>query len=253
MYLKEIMNRFATLTELSARRSITAHRGASYEFPENTALSMEKAIEAGADMIEFDLRATRDHVPVLLHDSTVDRTSNGSGKPESYTLTELKRLNFSYFRHNERLAEPFCKHLEIPTFEEILEQFRGKAGMNIQIYLDDEIAMRKACDLFLEYEMGDLGYFTVTPKTADRVLPGIELCLTDGWHERSDPANLKRCKERGCRFVQPTRESVTAETFRLCRELGLSANVFFTDDAKEAARQFGMGAGGVLTNRPEQL
>ena len=54
---------------------ITAHRGASFEFPENTVLAMRKAVEAGADMIEFDLRGTADGVPLLLHDETIDRTS----------------------------------------------------------------------------------------------------------------------------------------------------------------------------------
>ena len=74
-----------TLTELYNDHShfmITAHRGASFEFPENTLLSMEKAVEAGADMIEFDLRGTSDDIPVLLHDETINRTSNGKGRPE---------------------------------------------------------------------------------------------------------------------------------------------------------------------------
>ena len=89
---------------------ITAHRGASYEFPENTMLAMQKALEAGADMIEFDLRGTIENIPVVLHDKTIDRTSNGTGMPEEHTLSELKKLNFSWFLQDERPSTvPTCR------------------------------------------------------------------------------------------------------------------------------------------------
>ncbi len=57
---------------------ITAHRGYSLEYPENTLLSMAKAVEAGADFIEFDLRSTKENVPLLLHDSILKRTKVGN-------------------------------------------------------------------------------------------------------------------------------------------------------------------------------
>ena len=98
-----------TLTELYSDRGrfmITAHRGASFEFPENTAHAMRKAVEAGADMIEFDLRGTADGVPVLLHDETIDRTSDGRGMPEEHSLDELKKLNFSFWLQGMRREAP---------------------------------------------------------------------------------------------------------------------------------------------------
>ncbi len=232
---------------------ITAHRGASFEFPENTMLSMQKAVEAGADMIEFDLRGTSDGVPVLLHDETIDRTSNGKGKPEEYTLVELKKLNFSYWLQGMRRTAPLCDKLEIPTFEEILSAFRGRVCMNIQVYAKSDEVLTEICRLFKQYDMYDQGYFTIKPNQIEAVRtldPEIELCTTHGWDTRSNPDKLKICREEdGCRFVQPIREYTTADNYQYIRELGLRSNVFFSDDPEQMLQLKSQGADGILTNR----
>ncbi len=246
----------ATLTELYENRRhfmITAHRGASFEFPENTALAMRKAVEAGADMIEFDLRGTADGIPVLLHDWTIDRTSNGVGEPETHTLAELKKLNFSYWLQGERRITPVYDVMEIPTFEEILEEFSGKVCMNIQVYAKTDQVLEKICRLFRAYNMYEYGYFTLTADQIGKVRaidPAIEICPTRGWDTRTDPDVLKQCREEDhARFVQPIREFVKEETFRYMRELGLRGNVFYTDDPEEMMRLKNIGAEGILTNK----
>lgn len=252
--------KFRTLTELCAAPdylAVTAHRGASWEYPENTLLSMEKAVESGADFIEFDLRASSDNIPLLLHDSVIDRTSNGTGAPETHSLSELKQYNFSFFRHGERSSEPFCSVLEIPTFEEVLKEFRGRVFMNIQIYLPNQESLREACRLYGKYDMYDQGYMTIAdPKVVEKVHsydPEIAICLTPGWHERALPEKLELCRKTGCRFVQPTAESVTSDTFRICRELGLRSNVFYADEPAEFVRLIKLGTNGIMTNRAEVL
>ncbi len=232
---------------------ITAHRGASFEFPENTAQAMRKAVEAGADMIEFDLRGTADGVPVLLHDDTIDRTSNGHGQPEDYTLAELKKFNFSYWIQDMRRTAPVYDKLEIPTFEEILQEFRGKAAMNIQVYAKTENVLLEVCRLFKEYDMYKWGYFTLTPDVIDKVRsidPMIEICPTRGWNTRSNPETLRQNAEKDkARFIQPVREYTDEEKFALMRELGLRSNVFFSDEPEQMAQLKAMGAMGILTNK----
>lgn len=232
---------------------ITAHRGASYEFPENTLLSMQKAVEAGADMIEFDLRGTKENIPVLLHDQTIDRTSNGSGAPENFSLAELKKFNFSYFLQGERRTAPVCENIQIPTFEEILEAFSGKVCMNIQVYAKNDETLKNICDLYKKYEMYDKGYFTITPDYIEKVRridPEIEFCTTRGWKDRSDPEILQQCKELDhCRFVQPIREFTEEKDFALIRSLGMRSNVFYCDDPEEMLHLRTMGADGILTNK----
>ena len=243
-----------TLTQLhvSDKLVLTAHRGASFDDAENTLPAFERAVNAGADFIEFDLRMSADGVPVVLHDKTIDRTSNGLGTPEEHPLAELKKYNFSYWHHSERHEEPLYAELEIPTFEEVLRNFRDKACMNIQVYAGPA-GIREICRLYLEYGMQDRGYLTIasdeTAALVREISPEIEICLTPGWNERAKPENLRKCADFGCRFVQPVRASVTPETFALCRELGLRANVFSSDDPAQAEELRKMGAGGVMTNR----
>ena len=72
---------------------VAARRGFCAKYPENTMLAFKKAIELGVDQIETDIRITKDNQLVLIHDATLDRTTNGSGKVCDYTLDELKQLD----------------------------------------------------------------------------------------------------------------------------------------------------------------
>ena len=74
-------------------RIVAGHRGIKAHYPENTILSFEKAIELGVDMLEMDLNVTRDGEIVVIHDLTVDRTTDGTGAVRSLTLKEIKALD----------------------------------------------------------------------------------------------------------------------------------------------------------------
>ena len=198
-----------TLTDLysdPAHFMITAHRGASFEFPENTALSMRKAVEAGADMIEFDLRGTADGIPVLLHDETLRRTSNGDGLPEEYPLSELKKLNFSFWLQMARRETPVYEKMEIPTFEEILADLKNKVFMNIQLTRPAAPFLKTICALFRQYDMYETAYF-VTDDYEDSLRvraidSGIETCPRNR-KIKMDLAELEHQKRFGTRIIQP--------------------------------------------------
>ncbi len=94
---------------------IWGHRGAYHFAPENTIKSFELAAKMGADGVELDVQLTRDGEVVVIHDETVDRTSDGSGRVKDHSLAELKRMNF-----NKRgIAPPIF--MQIPTLTEALE------------------------------------------------------------------------------------------------------------------------------------
>ena len=71
---------------------VAAHRGFCAKFPENTMLAFKEALKLEVDQIETDVRITKDNELVLIHDATLDRTTNGSGRVCDYTLEELKQL-----------------------------------------------------------------------------------------------------------------------------------------------------------------
>ena len=77
-----------------------AHRGFSGKYHENTLLAFEKAVEAGADGIELDVQLTKDGEVVIIHDETIDRTTDGKGFVADYTYDELKKIDASYIYKN---------------------------------------------------------------------------------------------------------------------------------------------------------
>jgi glycerophosphoryl diester phosphodiesterase len=76
-----------------AKPFVIAHRGASNVAPENTLAAIEQAVALGADGVEVDVRATADGVPLLLHDATVDRTTDGAGDIEALSWAQVQRLD----------------------------------------------------------------------------------------------------------------------------------------------------------------
>jgi len=105
---------------------VIAHRGDHAAAHENTLAAVANAIAVGADYAEIDLRTTRDGEIILMHDATVDRTTNGRGKVEDLSLAEMRRLDV------EDASRPQIPKAKVPTFEEILAAAAGK----IHLYLD---------------------------------------------------------------------------------------------------------------------
>lgn len=112
-----------------------AHRGASGEAPELTMAAFEQAVEQGADYIEIDLQMTQDGVIVLMHDETVDRTTDGTGFVHDLTLREIKKLDAgSWFnRNNPEKARAEYVGLEVPTLEEAIEEYSDEIRFYIEI------------------------------------------------------------------------------------------------------------------------
>jgi glycerophosphoryl diester phosphodiesterase len=98
-----------------------AHRGASKFAPENTLPALEKAINLGFEYIELDVRETKDGIPVLMPDKTIDRTTNGSGQLSDFSLKELRELDAGTW-----FSEEFAG-TRVPTLEEALQLIKGRA------------------------------------------------------------------------------------------------------------------------------
>jgi len=99
---------------------VTGHRGAAGLEPENTLRSIRKAIDLGVDRVEIDVRVTRDDQLVVIHDETVDRTTNGHGYVRDLTFNELRKLDAG-------------KGERIPTLEEVLKLTKGKVILQIEL------------------------------------------------------------------------------------------------------------------------
>lgn len=104
---------------------LAAHRGAHLEAPENSMAAFRKAIDLGIDIIELDVRCTKDGQLVLMHDKTVNRTTNGSGPVDSFTFAEIRQLRL---KHKGQVTAE-----QIPTLEEALLLAKGKILVDLDI------------------------------------------------------------------------------------------------------------------------
>lgn len=132
---------------------IEAHRGAVGLAPENTIASFQKVLEeTQARLIEIDVQLTKDLEVVVIHDSTVDRTTDGSGKVSDYTLSDLKELDAGSWFSEEFTGE------RIPTLQETLEWSKGKIWISIElknIKDNKELLVEKTVEIINELGMQD--------------------------------------------------------------------------------------------------
>lgn len=239
---------------MSARVEIIAHRGYSAQAPENTMAAVAAAIDAGADAIEFDLQVTRDGIPILFHDDTLERTTNGEGAVAGHTLAELRSLDAGSWFGPDFAGEP------IPTFEQALRQIGERVGRLYPEVKDfaDPGALDLAADLLLASGLVErtvvismdwralarmrsrhgglrVGYIV---ERASRTREGLELAAGD---ERAlvdfkarilldDPSLVERA-----------------------HDAGVDLAVWTVDDPREADRLLDLGVRRITTNRVGEL
>jgi glycerophosphoryl diester phosphodiesterase len=104
-----------------------AHRGASGYAPENTIAAFDKGVDMKSDYIEIDVQRSKDGELVIIHDTTVDRTTDGTGRVKELTFEQIRSLDAGSWKGEEFKGE------KIPTFDEILDRYHGKVGILIEL------------------------------------------------------------------------------------------------------------------------
>lgn len=134
---------------------VYAHRGGGLLWPGNTTLAFDEALRVGADVLEMDVRATRDGVLVLMHNPTVDETTDGSGPVSDYTYQKLQMLDAGYRWGPDKF--PYRgKGIRIPTLEEVFLMYRDRSvRMNIEIKQIMPSIIDRFCGLVRKYDMAD--------------------------------------------------------------------------------------------------
>ena len=139
-----------------SRPLVIAHQGGDGIWPGDTLYAFEKAVEIGADVLEMDAHITRDNKIVLMHDETVDATTNGTGLIEDLTLTELKQLDAAYKWTNDdgKSFPQRGKGIRVPALEEVFQKFPQMRYV-IEIKLTENPIEKPLCDLIRQYNMQD--------------------------------------------------------------------------------------------------
>jgi len=107
--------------------AVIGHRGASAAAPENTLAAFNLAVLLGADAVELDAKLSKDDVPVVMHDPTVDRTTDGRGRVADLTLADLKKLDAGSWKDAKYTGE------RAPTLAEVFEAVGSRLWINVEL------------------------------------------------------------------------------------------------------------------------
>lgn len=230
---------------------IYAHRGASAYAPENTISAFVRAVEQGADGIEFDVKVTRDGKVIVLHDQSLDRTTTGAGNYKKYSFDELRKLDAGI------KFQGIYKDVRIPTLEEVFEAVGGRLGINIELTnyatpnddLINKIAeiLEQINDhsriIFSSFNWGNL-------RKARSLCPDIPCGLLampsiTGWVSRSFLAqNVPH------EALHPYYSDVNGKNVETIHRQGKKMNVWTVDDPKEMVRLRDLGVDMIMTDDP---
>lgn len=147
-------------TKLAQNEMFVAHRGSTIEAPENTMPAIVTAFLNGYKSIEIDVRFTSDNVPVLLHDATIDRTSNGTGSVNSFTYEQLQTYDFgSWF-------SPKFRNVRIPSLQNalsILSKFNATPHLDLAGSTLTEAQLTTICNLLFRFRLEEKAIWLLNP------------------------------------------------------------------------------------------
>ncbi len=223
-----------------------AHRGASGDYPENTLVAFAAAIEAGAEMCELDVQLSADGVAVVIHDDTVDRTTDGRGAVASMTLAQLRRLDAG-----RRFGSRFTG-ARIPTLDEVFGLAKGRCALNVELKAAG--AEREVCRLARAH--GALAETIVSSFDwpALGAVRKLEPAMGIGVLADKNPdAMLEEAVRLGAVSVNPRYDMVTRALIERAHQAGLRVLVWTVDRAARMRRMIAMGVDGIMTNYPARL
>lgn len=228
-----------------------AHRGFSGKYPENTMLAFRKAIEIGADGIELDVHFSKDGELVVIHDETLDRTTDGKGFVVDYTYDELLKLDASAgFKGVYGVNR-------IPTLREVFELIKPVNGFicNIElktgfnVYPGIEKAVLALIDEFNLRDRIIISSFNHFSVKRFKALASDVKC---GFLEGDWILDFgKYTREHGMECVHPRHITVTEETAPEILENGIEINTWTVNDEKDVIRLYDLGVNAVIGNFPD--
>lgn len=245
-----------------------AHRGGAKLAPENTVAAFENGVALGADALELDIQTTREGELVVIHDATVDRTTNGTGPVSAFTLDELRKLDAGYrFTPDEGQTYPFReKGHTIPTLSEVFERF-PTLRVNIDLKESSAVRERRLWELIRKMRVEE----RVLVASGDLHEPILRFRHFSGGRVATS-ASEKEIRTfvlthfaRATRLLRPAYDALQVpETHRSVRvvspsmveaahRLGLEVHVWTVDERETMERLLSWGVDGIMTDRPDVL
>lgn len=233
---------------------VIAHRGFSGQAPENTLIAFKNAIELGCDMIELDIHLSKDREVVVIHDNTLNRTTNGQGKIDDFTLSELKKLDAGSWFGAQFSGE------RIPTLKEVLQLAKDRIPVNIEIkyskegkYPIEELAEKALKEVKEVGMINQVNFFSFNPVALKRIRDRdpkawVTLVSHKDWRYVGDITEGENYPILGLRDKHLTKEGIAQ-----IQKKGLQVYAWTVDAPEEMEKFINWGVDGIITNHPDRL
>lgn len=230
-----------------------AHRGASGYAPENTLAAFDKAVEMQADYIEIDVQLSKDDLPVIIHDDTLDRTTNGTGNVSAYTLEELRSLDAGSWFDKKYAGE------KIPSLNEVLEMYGEKINILIELKSPELYpgVEEKVAEALAKYKLDTSNNIVIQSFNHPSVIKSAEL-LPEITHGVLAGENYKNVTDQQLQefaayaeYFNPNLKIVSSELVDNVHQAGMKISPYTIKTKAEAERIYKFGVDGLITDYPD--
>ncbi|MBN1561898.1 glycerophosphodiester phosphodiesterase [candidate division KSB1 bacterium] len=223
-----------------------AHRGASGHAPENTLAAFVRAAELGADGIEFDVQLTRDGVPIVLHDYTLERTTNGAGFVLDRRFDEIAELDAGAW------FAPEFAGLAVPTLDQVLDYGKDKLLLNVELKKSprpDELVER-VCSQIVRHDILEQCLITsFDAKAVALVSQILPECRTGLLINKIAEAMW----EGDWPFLALKHDLITVQVLQRAEEARKKIIAWTVNEAAEVEKLLDLRVGRMITNFPDRL
>lgn len=215
------------------------HRGAAGHAPENTLAAIQKGIELGVDFVEIDVRLTADDVLVVLHDETLNRTTNGKGRVDRWSLQDLKKVRTGNGEN-------------IPTLAEALHAIAGKAGLMLELKVRGSArqAVESVHGAGFENPVIYASFLHDELTQVRAVEPEAFLMVLFDRFPRAPVARAMSCRSSHVGLRHDRASHSLVEAFH---KAGLLVFVYTVDSPRDIQQALSIGVDGVISNYPERI
>jgi len=245
---------------------VLAHRGGRGLWPENTLYAFRRAAQLGADVLDMDIHALKDGTLVVIHDDTVDRTTDGSGNVQDYTLTGLQKLDAGYrWTADDGKSYPYRgQGIRIPTLQEVFLEFPGRR-MNIEIKQPQPGTYDDLCHMLGEHDLSNsvviAAFSTDVIQAFRRACPGVATAAATG---EALPYYILSVLSLG-KAYHPASETLqlpgfrngklllTGSFMRTAHAYNMQVYAWTIDDITEMQSLIQAGVNGIITDYPDRL
>jgi len=245
---------------------VIAHRGGRSLGPENTRYTYRRAVDLGVDVLEIDVHLTRDNRLAVIHDKTVDRTTNGTGPIAGYTLADLQKLDAAY-RWSADRAAPFSlrgKGIKIPSLAEVFKTF-PQMRINIEIKDPQPAAVTALCRTIKDHAMSQkvmVASFSAEALQKFRALcPAVATSAGTSeaiWFYALQKMHLQSAYTPQAQALQVPENygdlQVVNERFlAAARGRNMRVQVWTVNDSDSMKKLLQLGVNGIMTDYPQRL